>query len=405
MTYYKFQITFISLTLLFGSIFLLGSCQDKTAPETVQAPETAKAGASPATQLVELTPEQLEALEIKTEPLQQRNLKDVVRANGYLKLPPQNRAGISTYFGAVVQQIHVLEGQKVKKGQLLATLEHPDFIRMQEDYLSNRSNLAFLQQEYERQKTLYAEQVSAGKTFQKTVADYEAAKAKQASLERQLAMLGISFRKLNQGHIAATVPVVSPLNGYLSQISVNTGAFVQPGVQMFEVIDNHHLHVDLLVFEKDLFKVKEGQPVSFILTNQANREFTGKVFAVGKAFENETKSIAVHAEIKDNDRLGLIPGMFVNAIIDVGGQQVLALPEQAVIKLGEQEFIYVQQPGRQPSTFEMTPVKTGIRENGYAEIRFLNPLRHQEPVVATQGAFFIYSKWKSEQEGGGEEDH
>ncbi len=100
------------------------------------------------------------------------------------------------------------------------------------------------------------------------------------------------------------------------------------------------MHVDLLVYEKDLQKVKPNQTVRFVLTNQDNAEIRGKIFSVGKAFENETKSVAVHADIL-NDKQILIPGMYVNALIDIGKNKVNALPVDAVIKADGREFIFV----------------------------------------------------------------
>lgn len=265
-----------------------------------------------------------------------KNLSEVVNANGYTKLPPQNQADVSVFVSGIVKSIIVIEGQNVRKGQVIATVESPEFTRLQQEYLTSKSNLEFLKLEYERQRILSEEEVSAKKVFQKTKAEYDIEKVRFASLGKQLQTMNINP---GQGAVA-TVPVVAPISGAITGVNMKIGSTVSPGQALANIVDNSQLHVDLLVYEKDLQKVKTGQNVRFVLTNQDNTEINGKIFSVGKAFENETKSVAVHADI-ENEKQQLIPGMYVNALIDVGANTVKALPVDAVVKAEGREFIFI----------------------------------------------------------------
>lgn len=135
--------------------------------------------------------------------------------------------------------------------------------------------------------------------------------------------------------------ITAPITGYISEVYIKIGSNAEVGKPLFSIVDNSQMHVDLLVYEKDLYKVKVGQNVRFMLTNQNNSEIKGRIFSIGKLLENDTKSVAVHADIVDIDKQNLISGMYVNALIDVGSKSVQALPLDAIVKADGREFIFV----------------------------------------------------------------
>ena len=229
---------------------------------------------------VELNEAQFKASSIELGTFSDKNLSEVINVNGYTKLPPQNQADVSVFTTGIVKTINVIEGQRVNKGQTIATIESPEFTKIQEAYLTSKSNLEYLKLEFERQKTLSDEEVNSKKVFQKTKSDYEIERARFNSLQKQLNTLHIS----GNGNTTATVPVVAPISGNITEIYIKIGSNVEAGKPLMNIVDNSKLHVDLLVYEKDLFKVKQGQNVRFILTNQDNAEINGKIFNVGKYF-------------------------------------------------------------------------------------------------------------------------
>ena len=121
---------------------------------------------------IHFTQDQFNALGVKVDSLPKRNLGTYVEANGELEVPPQNQAEVTAVIGANVKNIKVIEGEKVKKGQVLAYLAHPDLIQLQTDYITNWNDLQFLEQEYERQSKLYEDKITSGKDFQKLKSDY-----------------------------------------------------------------------------------------------------------------------------------------------------------------------------------------------------------------------------------------
>lgn len=406
--------------LIYATALLIVTGCGKERPETAapQKAEPEKTEAAP-DQGVELNQAQYDAAAIELGTFSMKNLSEVVHANGYTKLPPQNQADVSVFVSGIVKSIAVIEGQAVRKGQVISRIESPEFTRIQQDYLTSRSNLAFLKLEYERQRVLSEEEVSARKVFEKTRAEYEVEKARFASLGEQLRTMNIDP---GRGPVS-TVPVVAPISGSITEVNIRIGTNVTPGTPLVNIVDNSQLHVDLLVYEKDLHKVKTGQDVRFVLTNQNNTEIKGTIFSVGKAFENETKSVAVHADIA-NEKQQLIPGMYVNALIDVGAHTVAALPVDAVVKAEGKEFIFLLESSyeKKPSAkedhdghdhdpvpaketagktyrFRRIEVKTGSAQLGYVQVTPLQDIGDAQLVL--KGAYYIQSHLlKSGGEGG-----
>ena len=369
---------------------------------------------------VELNEAQFKASSIELGTFSDKNLSEVIKANGYTKLPPQNQADVSVFTTGIVKTINVMEGQRVSKGQTIATIESPEFTKIQESYLTSKSNLEYLKLEFERQKTLSDEEVNSKKVFQKTKSDYEIERARFNSLQKQLNTLHIS----GNGNSTATVPVIAPISGNITEIYIKIGSNVEAGKPLMNIVDNSKLHVDLLVYEKDLFKVKQGQNVRFILTNQNNTEINGKIFSVGKSFENETKSVAVHADISNNQQK-LIPGMYVNALIDAGANTVKALPSEAIIKADGKEFIFVLEEGHKEEVahdekeghnhedgdkheeaegktfhFQRIEVKTGTTQLGYTQVTLLQKIEPNAKIVL-KGAYYVQSHLLKSEGGGG----
>lgn len=368
---------------------------------------------------VELNEAQFKASSIELGTFASKNLSEVVNANGYTELPPQNQADVSVHLTGVVSKINIIEGQRVNKGQVLAVVESPEFAKLQEAYATSKSNLEFLNLEFDRQKTLSDENVNSKKIFQRTKADYETEKARFTSLGKQLSLLN-----LNSTSATASMPVIAPISGYVTNVNIKIGSNAEVGKPLLSIVDNSKLHVDLLVYEKDLAKVKPGQTIRFVLTNQGNKEVMGKVFNISQAFENETKSVAVHADIQ-NPGPGLIPGMYVNALIDVGAKAVQALPNEAIVKADGREYIFVLDDEHKEEAhdkkeahehndgdahedegpmyhFRRVEVKTGTAQLGYIQVTVLEPLSKNAKLVL-KGAYYIQSHLIKSEGGGGHE--
>ena len=376
--------------------------------------ETALDAEAEAQDLV-ITSKQFKAAGIELGNLQSASLGETIKVTGSLDVPPQNYAEVSTYIGGIIKTINAYEGDKVTKGQTIMTLEHPDFVKLQEEYTSVKSNLNYLEKDFERQKELYNAKASSGKVFQESEAKFNTEKGRLNAIENQLIMLGISVSELGKGNIVRVLSLRSPINGYISRIQGSIGAFAEPNKMLFDVIDNSRILVHLDVFERDFYKIKMGQIISVILPNQENAHLDGEIFKIGKAMDNTTKSITVHAEIKNNKRLELIPGTFISALIHVGANNVTAVPAEAVIRAGDKQYVFIvnellcsapPEKGKEtyvvkdakgnelPLAYKMIEVETGTEDNAMIEVKPAAEIALTDQLVI-KGAYFLMSALKS----------
>ena len=324
------KLKYIPITAMLMTLTIISCGESKTESDHDDATHSeTEENHSKEDEIVTLTAKQYDVLQMEVDTLAQRNMSGYVEANGQLEVPPQNEATITTVVGANVVSIEVIEGDKVNKGQTVAYLSHPNIIQKQTDYLNAYSNSQFLKKEYERQKTLYDAGVGSGANFQKAEAEYQASRSMVNGLEAQLQQLNVSASGVRNGTIYQRVALRSPIQGSVEKVEVKTGQYVEPQTDLMEIVDTHHVHADLMVFEKDVYKVKEGQTVRFNVQSIPGKELTAEIYSVGKTFEQNPKAIHVHAEI-ENKEGNLIPGMYIQGRIQTNNTMTTAIPESAI---------------------------------------------------------------------------
>jgi len=342
---------------------------------------------------VKLTQKQIDILDIKIGTLREQNMGGYIEVNGKLGVPPQNEAVVTSILGANINKIKAIEGDKVKKGQVLAYISHPSIITMQTDYLQTYNKLTFLEQDYNRQKKLYEANVGSGRDYQLVQSAYSSAKGLAKGLESQLSLLGISAKSVRNGTISQVAPVRSPINGFIEKVEIKSGQYVQPQTPLFEVVNTDHIHADLMVFEKDISKVENGQTVQFTIESIGSKELTAKIYSVGKSFEEGPKALHVHAEIENKDK-NLIPGMYVNARIITKNTLVQALPEDAIFQEGEQYFVFTAEKEADGSWgFAPKEVLVKNTSNGFTAFDFVAPIE-KGALVAQSGAYYLMAELK-----------
>ncbi len=337
---------------------------------------------------IELRKDQLSVMEIEQGTLKQVSLGASLKVNGQLELPPQRMASVSALLGGRVKDVFVIEGDKVRKGKVLARLSNPEFIRMQQEYLSARSAISFLEKDYLRKKELFKDGITSQKSFQQTEAAFFTGKSNLNATKSTLQLMGINIQALAQGKIVSSIPIVAPIDGYIQNVEINIGKYVATEQEMFEIVDNDHLHLGLKVFEKDIDKVAVGQKITFSLTTRPNTIYEAEIFAIGKSFDMETRAVKVHAKIVGNHE-GLLTGMFVDARIALDTKTVTALPDEAFITEKGIHYVFIRvQADDDGITFKKIQVNKGNSDLGYSEVIFKEPLP-ENTIFITKGAYFV----------------
>lgn len=237
-----------------------------------------------------------------------------VSFNGRIVLPPQRQATVALTMGGVIKSTSLLPGQYVSKNTVLATLENPEFILLQQTFLDSHAQTEYLQQEYERQKSLSAEQAASQKKFQQSKADYLSMKSRQDAAAAQLSLLGIHPEALLKNGIQPLLEVKAPISGYITDVAMNAGRYINPGEALCEVIDKTSPMLCLTTYEKDLADMKEGSSVQFRVNGMGTQTFNGTVLSIGQKVDEVNRSLEVYASIKEANSQ-FRPGMYVTAHI------------------------------------------------------------------------------------------
>lgn len=393
------------ISILIASIIVLVSCNSKTqeVANTDQKHHTEEG-------LVELTQAQAKSVGIEFGKVEMKNLSSTISVNGILDVPPQNMVSVSAMMGGFIKSTELLQGMKVKKGQVIATIQNPEFIQIQSLYLENKQKLKYLELEYKRQEELSNENVSATKTFQQVSAEYNSLLATIGASEERLRILNIDPRTLTQSNIRSIVNIYAPISGYVTTVNVNVGRFVNPQDVICEIVDTDHLHAELTVFEKDITKIKKGQKIRLVLVNESNKERTASVYLINHQISAE-RTVRVHAHLDQEDPT-LMPNMYLKALIEVSDHKTNALPDQSIVNSEGKNYMFVkakeehthiagekEEKQEEGYVFKAIEIQKGVSENGYTEVIFPDGFEIERTEVVTKGAYDLLSKMNNSEEG------
>ncbi|PQJ30916.1 efflux transporter periplasmic adaptor subunit [Nonlabens arenilitoris] len=291
-----------------------------------------------------------------------------VKTTGMIDVPPENRAVVNATMGGYIKSTPLLIGDKVRKGQVLVSIENPDFVKIQQEYLEVKEQMTYLRVEYERHQTMMDENITSQKSFLKAESSYKTINARYTGLRKQLQMLNISPSNVEAGTIVSVVNIYAPISGSITKVNVTRGTYVSPATAILEIIDNDHLHLELSVFEKDILKLQKGQKINFKIPESSNETFLADVHLIGTTIE-DNRTIKVHGHINNEKEIHFLTGMFVEAGIVIDSASAKALPETAVANMDNENYVLIlDETTNAGYYFTQVEVEIGQQLNQYIEI-------------------------------------
>ena len=231
-----------------------------------------------------------------------------VSFNGTMVIPPQRMATVS------IKSTSLLPGEPVRQGSVLATLENPDFITLQQTYLDSHAQTEFLEAEYLRQQALSAEQAASQKKLQQSKADYLSMKSRVEAAAAQLKLLEVEPEVLLKEGIQPFLQIKAPISGYVADVKMNVGKYMNVGDALCEIVDKSRTLLRLTTYEKDLADMKVGNPVQFRVNGMGKIVFKATLISIGQKVDEDTRSVEVYARVDTVDNQ-FRPGMYVTARI------------------------------------------------------------------------------------------
>ncbi|NUM50251.1 MAG: efflux RND transporter periplasmic adaptor subunit [Flavobacteriales bacterium] len=370
--------------ILWATILLISvSCSNNNKSESEQS--------SPSESIIQLSDEQLKNTSVEIGIPETKTILTTLKVNGTIDVPPQNMISVSVPMGGYLKYTQLLPGMHIYKGEVIALIEDQQYIQLQQEYLMAVENLKLKELDFLRQKELNVEKASSDKVLQQSQADYINQKIGVKSLEEKLKLIGINPEKLNENTISRSISVLSPIDGYVTSVNVNIGKYVNPSDVLFELVNPEDIHLNLTVFEKDLDQLFIGQKVMAYTNHLPNKKYECDIILIGKSLSNE-RNVEVHCHFKSYDK-NLIPGMFINADIELKTHQALVLPNEAIVRFENKSYAFL---AVNKNTFEMIEVSIGNSYEGYTEIMIEDKYSSKNFVIKDAYTLLMAIKNKEE---------
>lgn len=316
--------------------------------------------------LVQLDKDQIQQANLKMAVLDKGTASMEVHLNGKIDVPPTAVASVSIPMGGYVQDINLIPGNYVKKGSTIATIKDPQFVQLQEDYLSAKAKSVYLSQDMDRQKLLLQQDAVSKKTFQLLQSEFNTNAIALKGLAEKLKLINIDPSTLSIDKISSKVNLIAPISGYVSKVNINRGKYVAPTEVLLELIDPNDVHAAITIYEKDITLFKEGMKGKVVLANEPNKSYSVSVLAVSKNLDDD-KSGLLHCHFAFVPK-NMLPGMFLTADFSVNNANTVIVPINAIQRFQGVDYIFIQQSANQ---FEAKQVTVGTINKTTAAI--LNP--------------------------------
>jgi len=332
-----------------------------------------------------LSPQQMSSGQVVTQPLEERDLGSSITTSGKVAFDDQKVAHIFPPVTGRVVEVLASLGQKVEKGTPLAVIDSPDLGQAKSDVDKAQADLTAADHELSRQKDLFEAQAGAKRDLEQAQDNEEKAKAE---LERARQRLKLLHGEEGNGE---RYVLRAPISGEVFARNLNPGIEVQgqygggTAVELFTVgaIDSVWIWADL--FEMDLAAFQKGAALSATVPAYPKREFTGRVDWISPALDPVTRTARVRCVLA-NPHGELKPEMYATVHISTGERRALAIPRSAVLRIGEQTLVFVQEGRTESGLFRFQRRAVHVDENAAGDLLpVIDGLQRGDVVVITGG--------------------
>jgi Cu(I)/Ag(I) efflux system membrane fusion protein len=341
------------------------------------AAETGSEPAVPGLVPLELSLERTQLIGVQTAPATTEALTPELLTVGYVTADEARLVRVQTRFAGWIERLFVATtGEKVRRGQLLASIFSPELLPAQQEFLAAR------------RWSQAGSGALAPETLRTENGPVMASQLEQAARTR-LELLGLSKQEIDAiaatAKVTRTVQVTAPISGTVMLKNAIQGAAIQPGTELYEIVDLSEVWVLAEINEHELGRVALGQSAEVEFGAYPGKLFAGKVGFIFPSVDPETRRLRVRVEL-GNSEGQLRPGMYGNVKIQLRGAEGVVIPRQALVDTGDHQYVFL---AREAGRFEPRSVTVGARSGD--KVQILTGLSPGD-VVVTTGNFLIDSE-------------
>lgn len=340
--------------------------------------------------LVKMTAEVQKQSGVAVAPAKKQRLPGMISATGKVEANADRIAHVSPRISGKVVSVRASLGDSVSAGQHLVTLDSVELGDALSRYHQSKTRLALAQSNMDRIKALVDKKIAARKDIMQAETDYKIAQTELHSDEERLSLYGVALSDLKgDNHRKPLLPVRSPIGGIITEKHAIVGELADPSKSLYTVADLSSVWVLVDIHEKDLAKVRRGQPATVIVGAFPDQKFRGRITYLADLVDEATRTVKARVEVANPGRK-LKPEMFatVELALAADAPPVLAVPEDAVQELDGKKLIFVVESDTE---FAARPVELGRASGGMVEV--VSGLKEGERY-AVKGSFLLKSELK-----------
>lgn len=317
---------------------LAGGCGGKSQAATVSAPPPARPEGE-----VWLTPTQVSEAKIQLMDVGLQSVDDTILTSGTVTLDDQRTGHIFSPVTGRVVSISAQLGQHMKKGDALAVIESPDIGSAIADVHKGQADLIAAEHDLKRKKDLFEQHAGSASDLEAAQDTYRRAQAEveRATEKERLLRVG------NADAVSQTFSLAAPVDGEVLMRNINPGIEVQGQYsggatqELFTIGELDHVWVIGDLYEMDFARVHVGAPAMVTVVAYPNKVFKGTVDWVSGSLDPSTRTARVRCTFDNTDRF-LRPMMYATVQISVDQKKALAIPREALLRLGDQKIVFIQ---------------------------------------------------------------
>ncbi|MDE2448363.1 MAG: efflux RND transporter periplasmic adaptor subunit, partial [Gammaproteobacteria bacterium] len=327
--------------------------------------------AGPALGPIQLSPQRLQSIGVKTGEVETRVINDRIATTGNVAVDETKQAYVQVRFSGYIQKVYVDSTyQYVRRGQRLFTIYSPDLASTEREYLLARQN--------QRQLARSADPEVAS----------DAASLVHAAAAR-LAQWGVSEREIERlessGKVQQALEIDSPAAGYVTEREALPGKYADPSTRLYSIADLSTIWVFAQVFQNDLGRIKVGDSAALTVDTYPGRTFSGRVDLIYPQVDMKTRTARVRLKFANPD-VKLMPGMFASVSLEVPLGRHEVIPASGVLQTGTRQIVFVDHGA---GNLEPRQVELGARVRD--DYIVLKGLKAGEQIV-TSANFLIDSE-------------
>ncbi|MDN3658406.1 efflux RND transporter periplasmic adaptor subunit [Ferruginibacter paludis] len=309
------------VTLLFFAAILF-SCKDKKEPE---ADPNAKICITDSMEQI-----------IHIDSASSGNIENALKLSGEISFSDSKVVKVFPFSSGKVMEVKVSQGDKVNKGQVLATIKSVEVAGNYSDLSTAENDYNISKRQLDNEASLYKNGIASEREYSEAKENYSKAATAVQKLKEQISINGGGHTNIGGSYV-----ITAPIAGYVVEKKINAGAFIRADntENMFTIGDISEVWVWANVYETDITKVKEGYTANVTTLAYPDKIFTGIIDKVSQILDPETKVMKIRVRLK-NDNLQLKPEMFANiTVLNKEGQDAISIPATAIVSENGNNYV------------------------------------------------------------------